>query len=696
MTPEREPAGASPRDEITVTARRREEDAQQVPISLSVLADPGRTVTASASNASLARAVPNMAFFDGGGIYGNAFSIRGVGSISPMASDDMSVVAYVDDVPLSAYAIAPSLFDTERVEVLRGPQGTLFGRNTQAGAISIVSKRPSFERAFSLSGEIGSHGHRLGQAVANGAIVDGRLAGRVAVRWNHVAGDIPNVAAGGREGDATVGAARGSLLFTPDDETEALLTVSYGRDRSHSPRFMLRDTPDFPVSATDPKTFAIGTTGVANLRVRHAFDSVVLNSQTAFQRSRSSTNSDATDALVFARFPRRPGAAATFTVPGADVLGFSNDEDMVLQEVRASSVAGSAVAWTVGLNYVHLAATAGRDGHALTPPFDAQGGRQHNHLLVDSYAAFGEATFRIAGPLKATLGLRGTREDKHVRYRYDGAGLPRLPVRFLQDAALRDQFVTGRAMLSYDWAATFMSYASVARGHVTAGFPTYSVNSPLAKREAPFPASTSWTYEAGFKSHLLGDAVVLNGAAFLNDVDRGHLLLFSTTQVAFRTVALDYRTYGGELELTAHPTRDLHLFGGLGYTQAVLRHLPPNSPTGARSGNDVPNVPAFSGHVGGEYRRSAAAIGLPGTIAARASYQFVDKRAADVRNSFELGAYGITDARLTWEHGDLAIYGFVNNLFDKRYQAWGQLFGTIPTVRAGQGRVAGGGIGLRF
>ncbi|MFV3517325.1 hypothetical protein ACNJD8_22195, partial [Mycobacterium tuberculosis] len=104
---------------------------------------------------------------------------------------DTSVVFYADEMPLSVYSIAPNLFDTDRVEVLRGPQGTLFGRNTQGGAVNIVSRRPTFNRSFSLTGEVGSNGYDLGEFIANGPLIPETLAGRLAVRWNRFGGDIP-------------------------------------------------------------------------------------------------------------------------------------------------------------------------------------------------------------------------------------------------------------------------------------------------------------------------------------------------------------------------------------------------------------------------------------------------------------------------------------------------------------------------
>ncbi|MHA0328983.1 TonB-dependent receptor [Sphingomonas melonis] len=683
-------------DTIIVTARKRAENPQDVPIGMTVLSGEKADATPSASNAGLARSVPNMSFVDGGGLFGNSANVRGIGSMSPLSSDDTSVVFYADEMPLSVYSIAPNLFDTDRVEVLRGPQGTLFGRNTQGGAVNIVSRRPTFNRSFSLTGEVGSNGYGLGEFIANGPLIPETLAGRLAVRWNRFGGDIPNIAAGGKDGSLGIGAARGSLLFTPSDRTEALLTISYGKETTHSPRFLLRDTPNFPVSATDPRTLVEGENTGANLRIKHEFESFVLNTQTSYQHSNSRNDFDLTDALVFGKLYQAFPNVTSYRVPGADNSQLTLGEDSFLQEFRVSSLPESPIGWTAGINYFRSASTAGRNSRASTATFSTLNGIQDNDFLVNSYAGFGEVSVPLTDRLKATFGLRATHEEKEAHYRFSGNGFPRVASGYMQNTSLGDDFVTGRVALSYDWTPDVMTYASVARGYVTPGFPAYSVNSFLGKAETPFPASTSWTYETGFKSKLLDDRLSISGAAFLNDVKSGHLIFFDPAQALFTTVALNYQSYGGELELTAKVTPNFDVFSGIGYTHAALVDVPSNSLTGARSGNEVPNVPAVTANIGMEYRWAAEPFGLPGNFTGRVSYQYVDARAADVKNTFDLKAYGIVNAKLTWQHNDVSVYAFANNLLDERYEAWGQAFGTLPTVRVGQGRVVGIGTSLQF
>ncbi|MEZ2127707.1 MULTISPECIES: TonB-dependent receptor [unclassified Sinorhizobium] len=679
---------------IIVTARKREEDVQKIPDSITVLKSDRLQLNPNTTNADIARSVPNFSYVDSGGQNSNQANIRGVGSFSPLSGDDTSVVYYMDEVPLSGYGTPPTLLDVDRVEILRGPQGTLFGRNTQGGAVSIVPNRPDFENSLSINTEVGTDGYAFGQLTANGTIVPDTVAGRLALSWSSFDGDIPNIAAGGKDGGVDVGAARGTLLFAPDAATEALLSFNYGRNESHSPRFLLRDTADFPTSATDPQTDVDSETYGFNFRFKHEFENFVLTSLTSIQRNDSTQTLDMTDGLVFSALTGLP--ASFFNRSGADTAVIDLGETAYMQEVRFSSLPESEISWTAGTNFYRSEASTDRYANIATPTYYSLNGTQDNDFTTNSYAAFGEVTVPVVDRLKATFGLRATHEDKQASYQFSGDGLPGV-VSFHSDSMeLSDNALTGRAALSYNWTDSFMTYASVANGHVSAGFPAVAINSYLGKDETSFPASTSWTYEVGFKSELLDQRLTLNGSVFFNDVTNGHLAVFDGTQAMFTVAALDYRSYGGELEATARVAPGFDLFGGIGYTHAELVDVPPDTLTGAASGNRVPNVPELTGNLGLQYRWSAESVRLPGDFVGRVTYQYVGARAANPANSFDLDAYSLVNARLTWENNDRSIYVFANNIFDERYETWGQSFASVQTVRVGQGRVIGVGTSFRF
>jgi len=682
---------------VTVTARKREESAQTVPISLSVIDGQAAAAASPADgNAGLARTAPNVSFADSGGQFGNLFVIRGVGSFAPLSSDDTSVVMYLNEVPRSVYGAPPALLDVSRVEVLRGPQGTLFGRNTQGGAINVVSNPPTFKRAFSATAEAGTHGHRLGEVVANGPLSD-TLAARLAVRYSNLDGTVPNIATGGTDGRVQVGAARGSLLWLPGDRTTVTFTGFYDRRESDATRFIWLQNPQFPQSAVNPAGDIRWRDAGASLKVEHEFDRVRLTSLTSVQDDRSFQPMDLTDGLIYAAMTGQP--QALFNVPYADYVSARFREKTFQQELRLSSLAGGALAWTAGLNYFR--SRFANDSTMVASPaafnYQTQNGAQANRIATDSVAAFGEGTLALTDRLKATLGLRYTHEKKDADYRFTGNGNPATVAYSHHALGLSDHFVTGRAGLSYDWTPEAMTYATVSRGAVGAGYPVVQTNGVYGNPEPPYPTSTSWTYEAGFKTLWLDKRLGLNGSVFYNDVKNGHLIVFDATQSYFGTTSLDYRSKGVELEAVASLSPTLKLSAGIGYTDAELVDVPAGSSTGAKSGNRVPNMPKLNASLGVHYEAPVHIGHAEGRLKAALAWQYVGRRAADVKESFELPGYGVVNARIGWQHGRWEIYAFAWNLLDKQYLVAGQAWTTgVSSVRLGQPRVVGIGATLRF
>ncbi|AGK50580.1 tonB dependent receptor family protein [Burkholderia thailandensis MSMB121] len=690
-----DPADGSQLEAVTITARRHSESQQKVPVSVTVVSGADLAVDAAPSvgNAGLARSVPNLAFADIGATYANVFSIRGVGSFMPLAADDESVVTYVNDVPRATTGAPPTFMDVDRVEALRGPQGTLFGRNTQGGAINVITKQPTFKREFSATAEAGTHGRWLGEVIGNGA-VSNDVAARVAVRMSNLNGNVPNLATGGADGRVKIGAARGTVLWVPDDRTSVTVSGFVDQTETTAPRFVMLQNPDFPQVELNPSTYSRWRDAGGSVRVDREFERVRLTSLTSYQDSRNVQQFDLTDGLIYSALSKRPATA--FDVPGADYTEMHFGETTFQQEVRVSSRDDSPVMWTAGLNYFHSRFTNDTSAVASPAAFNfvtTQNGQQHNRINTDSVSLFGEASWPLTARLKAITGVRATCERKDARYAFDGNGNPKVVSRFREEGSLSDTFVTGRAGLTFDWTDTLMTYATVSRGEASAGFPAVTVNGPQGRRESSFPASTSWTYELGFKSLWLDRRLSVDGSVFYNDVKNGHLVAFFPSNGLFMPASLDYRTYGAELELGAKVSRYVRLTAGLGYTQGELRSVPAGDVTGARSGNRLPNVPRTTANLGVHGELPGGAVGMPGRFNADAAWQFVGSRAVDVRNSFNLAAYSVVNLRVGWTYRNWTLYGFAENLLDRRYVVAGQSWAPgVGSVRVGQPRVVGIGI----
>jgi len=684
---------------VTVTARKREESVQNVPISMTVQDAQAleRNAAPADGNAGLAGSTPNLSFADSGGLNSNLFTIRGVGSFAPLSSDDTSVVMSVNEVPRSVYGAPPTLLDVNRVEVLRGPQGTLFGRNTQGGAINVIQNEPQFERALSATAELGSHGHRLGEIVGNAPLSDA-LAGRLALRYTHLDPTVPNVSTLGKDGRVQVGAARGSLLWLPDDDTAVTFSGFYDRRQSDAPRFLWWQNPSFPQSAIDPRGDVRWRDAGASVKVEHDAARVRLTSLTSYQDSLSTQALDLTDALLYSAMTGAPQAA--YNIPYADYTHFRYHEKTLQQELRLSSLDDAApLTWTAGVNVFRSDFTSALSSRASPAAFNfsTQNGAQDNRHKTTSMAVFGEGTLALTERFKTALGLRYTRETKNADYQFRGNGHPAVVGFFEDSQRLTDNFLTGRAGIAYDWSPDLMSYATVSRGAISAGFPAQGVNIQTGKREAVYPTSTSWTYEAGFKSSWLDRRLDVNGSVFYNDVTNGHMLVFDPTQALFTTASLDYRSKGVELEAAARMSKTLTLTAAVGYTDAELVNVPADSATGAKSGNRVPNVPRLSSSLGMQVASPMRLGALTGRLKASVAWQYLGRRAVDVRNSFNLPGYGIVNARIGWQQGNWEIYSFAWNVFDKQYVVAGQAWTpTVSSVRVGQPRIIGLGATVRF
>lgn len=683
---------------ITVTAQKRPEDLQDVPASINVLDQQQlQSVSPFSSNADIARRTPNFNYMESGGQYTNSGNIRGVGSFSPLSPNDTSISYNIDEIPQSAYGIQPSTLDMSQVEVLRGPQGTLYGLNAQGGAVNFVPVRPFFGHELSLGAEVGTNGWRMGELIANETLIDNVLAGRLAIRYNGRNGDVANAVIGDKDGGTNVSAVRGSLLFTPSAATEVLFSLNYNRSDDSFPRFILKDSPCFPCSGLNPRPDFQREDFGGNFRIEHSFDSFRFTSVSSIQQNNFQQNLDLTDSLIFSKLLGIP--RSSLEVAGQDAYSGKIDETRYYQEFRLSSFQDSPVGWTAGVNFFRSDSSVATDGQNFTlPNFSAFSGQQNNDLTVNTYSAFGDFSVPIVGGLKALGGLRLTHLDADATYRYTGAGLAGTVASYNQDSSFSDTFLTGHAGLSYDWSPQFMTYATVGRGAVGGGFPWNGSNLPGGRSEPSFPTSTSWSYEAGFKSTLLDGRATLNGAVFYNNVKDGHLYVFNRSLLTYQTAALEFDTYGGEIEGRFQVTPEFSLQGGIGYTHAELKNVPLDSPTGAKSGNQVPNVPEFTATIGGEYRIDASRIGInQGEVYINGSYQFVGSRAVDVANSYDLSSYGLANARIGWDGDTAKVYLFANNIFDERYEAVGTYYGPgVEAVTVGLGRTVGVGMNVKF
>ncbi len=654
-------------DPITVTARKLEEPLQRIPFGITVIESSDAERQDLHDARSLGRTVPGFNFVDTGARGSNIPNIRGVGSFFPQSSDDTSAPVFIDGVPVPVRAQDREFFDIERIEVLRGPQNTLYGRNAQAGAINITTASPTFEPSFEIGGEVGNFDAGRVTALANGPLGDS-LAARVAVQLETRDGDVRDLNSGESLREQDLANLHGKVTWLPGDNSDVTLALRYGK-YDEQPLSAFFENPEFPEVFFDtPPDYDLETLG-AGLTVSHDFESVTLTSVTGFQYYDSSFFSDDSDGLVFGALTGFP--PAFFNNPDARFRTIDDLDVQLSQELRLDGELAGGTRWVAGVNVF-------RSDLELDFTFNSAGfifGDFDNEFTTTSYAGFGEVTVPVGQRLNLIGGLRFTREFKD----FDGSFTDRsggtLGADSREQEGLDFNLVTGRAAVTCDVLPALTGFASISRGAKSGGFQAVDTDVANGFATSTFDSAFTWSYEAGLRGTLLDGRASFAASAFFNDTKDEHVQVFQP--LTFQSVIenLDTETYGLELEAAVRPIAGLTLSGGLALlqTEITASEDPSVSP-----GNEVPFAPSTSFNLAAEYEHPLAVLGIDGGLFGRAEYQYVGSRTADPQNSLDLDSFDVVNLRAGWDSERFSVYGFVTNLLDENYAETRFRFGSTP------------------
>lgn len=677
---------------VTVTARKTSEDIQSVPLSVSAFDADALEAYGFTDSLDIDDQVPNLEIKTFGG-NPNIF-IRGVGNNDFNATTISPVSIYSDDVVqgLTGGQLM-QMFDLERVEVLRGPQGTLFGRNTTGGAINFYSRKPGSTQEGYLRVGIGNY-NRTEIEAAGTIVISDKLATRIAGKMTKDDGDLRNLFNGDRANATDLGAIRAITRFEPTDDLEILWNIHAGRDRSdyHQGKPVGAINGGDALGYSDPVPDNSRFINVNQTDNRHDADTWGTNlrfiKQFGDYEFKSITGYESVETDYLGDIDQSPN--------NLDELRFQQDGEQISQEFNLSYDAGKSWSWIAGLFYLQEDFNYKTSGDlfgaipSAALPLQAESDRD-----TTTYAAFGEATYRFTDKFSVTGGLRYTLEEKEATLEsllVYGSGVPPagLTVPLIPSTNVSDEWNawSGRLLAKYEFTPDTMLYGSVSRGFRSGGFNLGAFFDPneLTTVEPEFLTS----YEIGLKTTILDDRLRANVAAFVYDYT--DLQVFTFTQgsstanpivIALENAA-NAAVSGFEGEFTAIPLDDMTLTLGLGYLDATYEDYISDI-AGDLSGNRLPGSPEWNINFAAQHE-----FHLPGgfSLTPRAEYVFVDQRYFDP-NELEAissrGSHELINARLTLRPEDsnweISLWG--KNLADESYIVdAGDLtatFGLIPT-----------------
>ncbi|MFZ6045421.1 TonB-dependent receptor [Pseudomonas sp. CR3202] len=668
---------------VTVTAQKREETVQKVPASISVLSgDKVRDSSLQSAN-EVTRFIPNASAGTTEGHGRPRWWIRGLGTGDQGANTVSPVGIYVDDVYIANIsATGFPLFDLERVEVLRGPQGTLWGKNTTAGAINFISRRPTFDQSGYLKAGIGDYADRVLEGAVSDALVEDRLAARLSFRHQGRDGYNENLNDNKDQGALEDDAARLQFLARINDDLEANLnlharhyhdtggysTVGYGTRPNGTNQFGYFIDPEKGKVNYNAK-FAVDIDQAGtNLTLNWLLGELELTSITAFEHFTRDGLSDSDNT------PLELQRSSSFA-----------DSKQWSQEFRLASPREERLKWVLGFHYFNEDLESENANAALANPFIP---RFYNNVSFDqgteSYALFGSATYDFTDAFSLTTGLRWTRETKDIdliRLRNQGQAnfgpgdwwkqdnlLSPLVVDATQDESNTWSDWTYDLTPEYRISDNARVYFRYAYGFRSGGYNT-GVTSQATVATVDPEYLTS--YELGLKSEWLDGRLNANAALFYYDYE--DIQLNIVTAVNNQTVSrlangAQGEAYGAELELEAVPVENLHLSFALGLLHTEFTDF--SSGSSDFSGNKFARAPNVSAVLGADYRIPldvGGAIILATDWNTRSRQYFFSN---DQSRNMRSGGYTLGNAQVTYElPGETTrVTAFVNNLTDKEYR----------------------------
>ena len=675
-------------DEVVVTANKKEEDINKVATSITSLSAKQIESNRIVGLGDLASIVPNYSYQELGVAYEQIQSIRGIQAFS----DNPEVSTYVDDVNnLDILGNGLALTDIERIEVLRGPQGTLFGRNAMGGVVNIITKKPSNATTGFAEAGVGNQGLQRYSAGYKTPIIKDKLFFGFTGLFQTKDGYFINDTTGTGATDGSVNGKKiggeknlyGNLFlkWLPTSRLNFTLNVKAQRDWSNNSAYMISQ-PSETIAFANPDKVSLRRIGQDqrnifnnSLVTKYSASSFTLTSITAYQNIRVGYKN-----IDF------PGFYGSFYDKQSGEL--LPPQEVYSQEIRINSNSDKKLQYTAGFyalsqkgyepssnNAYELSASDAAAYGLPSGSYIISRNRQKNYGL----AGFGELNYLLTNKLKATIGLRYDYENKQVTFNGfgDAALINGVVTNFVPDSTVKGTYAALTPKISFSYAVNDYSnvYVTYNKGFRAGGINNQKYPAASNVKQA-FDPEYSDNYEIGYKTSFANKKVSLRVSAFLIEWKAMQL----NNIVAPFTYAIENlgnaQSKGIELEVSAIPVKGLQLDGSFGldktkYENFALKRVDyttGNQTTTQLDGNTLSNTPSHTIYLGAQYE-----IGITKKIKAviHGDVRNVGEYYADMQNTLKQPTYTLVNSRVGFTYDKYSLFFWGQNLTNQRYLLYG-------------------------
>ena len=720
-------------EEIIVTAQKREQKLQEVPIAVSVVGGKQLEQVGGFTVESLKQLVPSMNIRKTNTQLNQAIFLRGVGTINFAIAAQPSVAFVLDGVVMSSAGEAfGDMYDVDRVEVLRGPQGTLFGKNASAGVVNVISKRPGDE----LGGYVDLGWYEDDEMRVKAAVdapISDKLRTRTTATWGQFDGYIKNISDTPAGGDLNGYDRWGVRTVWEADPTDAVKLTFIGDYRKSDDNCCVEvvGTPLTGAQAAAVASLLQGTDYAKGFESRKVKQNLEMRSEEeawglSLQADIDVGEYTLTSITAYRTWDSTEIREGDWLDAGPVYVGINQlhdfgpqTQDTFSQELRIAAPRSELNDWfaydyVAGLYYADTSAdryfrrdtevcrssTLAPDATGLRPcavgasVFDKPSANADFGADFKNFALFGDGTFHLGDQWRVIGGLRWTRDELSYQHTYTFAKSAGPGIRDVSDPECTVNGVpcvsrtidgdnnsdnwSGRAGVQYDITDRVMTYLTYSRGYKG---PAYNVFFNMRLRDSEvIDAETADSYEIGLKSTLADGRVILNAAAFSADYSNfqaNNFFFFNGALVTTLTNAGDVSTEGFELDFLAQPVDNLSISGGLAYTDAKVDEFftPPNSNPTIAAGSPLPLAPEWKVSLNADYQFEFDAFDFtPSLLWVYTDDQYADlvsKTQPAVQDLVLIPSYSTIDLSLAFADKDdrYRLTLIGRNLTDENYAA---------------------------